>query len=92
MKNAVLRNGMVLGEAKIDTIEDIDELRSAIYTAPNSNYGHMSRCMASGMHNGWDDGVCRIYLIDKDACTCKEWHEEFEKLLKVESNKPYQTT
>jgi len=83
-KNVVLSNGMILGEAKIDSIQDVDNLRGSMYTASNSNYGHMSRCMAAGMSGGWDEGVCKIYRLDKDLCTCKEFFAEFEEIINKE--------
>ena len=72
------KNGTVL-----DPLEDADTLRNNLYQS--RHYGVMSRCMAAGMNSGFDDGVCRIYRIDKTECSCLDMFTEFEEILKKEA-------
>ena len=57
-----------------EPIESIDDATLLANNMAKSGYypAGMDPCFVAGMNGDWgDDGVCPIYKIDKNECTCE---------------------
>ena len=77
MTHTLTKQGLPLGH---DKIESIDDARQLANNMSNSGYypAGLSPCFTAGINGDWEeDGICPIYKIDENECSCEEFKEEW---------------